>query len=60
MLKFMGCILLSTVCVSTFFLFIFLVIWTYEKITGSSADLNIVMLLVTIIITLSIIFYYII
>ena len=58
MLKFIGCFLLSATCVSTFFLFIFLVIWTYEKITGSSADLDVVLLLVTIIITLSIIFYY--
>ena len=60
MLKFIGCMLLSLTCVSTIFLLGFLVFWTYEKVTGSSADLNIVMLLVTIIITLSIIFYYII
>ena len=42
MLKFIGCMLLSLTCVSTIFLLGFLVFWTYEKVTGSSADVEII------------------
>ena len=42
MLKFIGCMLLSLTCVSIIFLLGFLVFWTYEKVTGSSADVEII------------------
>ena len=41
MFKFLGCMLLSLTCISTIFLLGFLVFWTYEKVTGNSADMEI-------------------
>ncbi len=46
-LKILQCMLLSTTCVSTIFLLGFLVFWTYEKVTGSSADIEITIAFIT-------------
>lgn len=50
MLKFISCMLLSLTCVSTVFLLGFLVFWTYEKVTGSSADMEITITFITLVI----------
>ena len=58
MLKFIGCMLLSLTCVSTIFLFGFLVFWTYEKVTGSSADMEITIVFITLSVMIGVGLYF--
>ena len=58
MLKFIGCMLLSLTCVSIIFLLGFLVFWTYEKVTGSSADMEITIAFITLVIILGLGLYF--
>jgi hypothetical protein len=50
--------LLSLTCVSTIFLLGFLVFWTYEKVTGSSADMEITIAFITLAIILGLGLYF--
>ena len=58
MFKFIGCMLLSLTCISTIFLLGFLVFWTYEKVTGSSADMEITIAFITLVIILGLGLYF--
>lgn len=58
MFKFLGCMLLSLTCVSTIFLLGFLVFWTYEKVTGSSADVEITIAFISLVIILGLGLYF--
>lgn len=58
MFKFISCMLLSLTCTSTIFLLGFLVFWTYEKVTGSSADIEIIVAFITLVIMLSLGLYF--
>ena len=54
-LKFLSCLLLSFLTVTTCFLLGYLVIWVYEKATRRSADLDIIAYYVWIVIMIAII-----
>ncbi len=58
MLKFIGCMLLSLTCVSTIFLLGFLVFWTYEKVTGSSADMEITLVFISLSVMIGVGLYF--
>ena len=55
MLKFLSCLLLSSLTITTCFLFGYLVIWVYEKLSGGRASLDVLIAYIILIVIITIV-----